>query len=1028
MKKKTTSVTVIMGLLLGLTIFIASPVSAATNLLTPTATATNETTMATNEALGISYHTHVQNIGWEAQWAKNGEMAGTEGYGYRLEGIEIELTGAVPAGAAIEYRTHVQNVGWENLWAFNGSPAGTQGQGLRLEGIQIQLVDLPGYSVEYRTHVQNLGWETKWSRNGEIAGTQGQGLRLEGIQIRLVKDATAVETDLTGTADISPAGGRVDLSDGASVAVPAGALSENNTFDFSRLVEAGGSESFYQLDGLPAFWQSPMVITLPLNNTAANGDEVYLAVYYDESYRPSSDETGLNRQLYKASVTDGMATILLPTLNPDVVPVLSGDNNLSTEDILTKYKIYISVAEQLAYDTAGWSTENFGKFRLRVAKSVKNANPALITDIKNSLTETAALIEDTAGINMPYMGGRYPFTVEIFDFGSLAERYLSNRSANAWGYLEIPGYAKYSRSSAIANAWISINSNKFRDADAAKQIRATVAHELFHYYQQLYLPNDGQNQGLLQEASAVWMEFEMMKKYPDFWPSVLDPENVGWFAKNGLLRVYDTACHNQDAHAYATSLFLRYMSDKKGIESIGNLWKSVNNHDELFKALSDGFDDINWYNNWPDFVKKLFSGDFTKAMPDTTWSIHTNAIIDSGKSYKVDDPYTQTKYQFSSEVYALSAQTHMIFLRYNTKGFNSGEKASLKITNGNSADVTVYLFKKHDDGTAELLATIDSDTPYLINDLPGEGLQTLSLVTATKWQPTVMGMNETQKAVIDAEIIFGSDTSVYDKLVASLPKNNDSQTYTRNSWDMYQVVLAGCNLKLTKADSQAVIDAEVAKLQEALAKLEKGATAPDDYDCGWQPDYANLVKEALDSSVGDYGYYHLDPAGRYHGLYRLYYNLEMTKPKYARAYYENKIHGIATAWYENGTIGERIEYQYGKKHGSTKIWWENGTRFFEGNYDNDLRTGTHTYWYENGNKREETVYLNDQKNGVYSAWYENGVLQETGSHSNDVRQGLWTTWHDNGVKASEGTYLNGSQTGTWTYWYSDGTVSRTKDY
>lgn len=27
-------------------------------------------------------------------------------------------------------------------------------------------------------------------------------------------------------------------------------LSENSTFDFSRMVEAGGTESFYELDGL----------------------------------------------------------------------------------------------------------------------------------------------------------------------------------------------------------------------------------------------------------------------------------------------------------------------------------------------------------------------------------------------------------------------------------------------------------------------------------------------------------------------------------------------------------------------------------------------------------------------------------------------------------------------------------------------------------------------------------------------------------------------------------------------------------
>lgn len=46
------------------------------------------------ELFDIYYHVHAQNIGWMG-WAKNGELAGTAGYGYRLEGIEIKV---VPKG------------------------------------------------------------------------------------------------------------------------------------------------------------------------------------------------------------------------------------------------------------------------------------------------------------------------------------------------------------------------------------------------------------------------------------------------------------------------------------------------------------------------------------------------------------------------------------------------------------------------------------------------------------------------------------------------------------------------------------------------------------------------------------------------------------------------------------------------------------------------------------------------------------------------------------------------------------------
>ena len=38
----------------------------------------------------VYYRVHCQRIGWMG-WAKNGQMAGTAGYSYRLEGLEIVL-------------------------------------------------------------------------------------------------------------------------------------------------------------------------------------------------------------------------------------------------------------------------------------------------------------------------------------------------------------------------------------------------------------------------------------------------------------------------------------------------------------------------------------------------------------------------------------------------------------------------------------------------------------------------------------------------------------------------------------------------------------------------------------------------------------------------------------------------------------------------------------------------------------------------------------------------------------------------
>lgn len=97
---------------------------------------------------------HVQNQGNLGPFDM-GEEAGTDGLGLRLE--EIVLTLQNMPGYTLRYNVHVQNKGWlrdqddSSDWFEDGQPAGTEGQGLRLEGLQIKLdkdpVDLKAYQV-----------------------------------------------------------------------------------------------------------------------------------------------------------------------------------------------------------------------------------------------------------------------------------------------------------------------------------------------------------------------------------------------------------------------------------------------------------------------------------------------------------------------------------------------------------------------------------------------------------------------------------------------------------------------------------------------------------------------------------------------------------------------------------------------------------------------------------------------------------------------------------------------------------------
>ncbi len=89
--------------------------------------------------VGLIYKTHIQNKGWEKDWKKEGALSGTHGQSLRLEAIEIKLTGPDAHLFDVFYQVHAQNVGWMNL-ARSGEPAGTAGFGYRLEGIRIQVV------------------------------------------------------------------------------------------------------------------------------------------------------------------------------------------------------------------------------------------------------------------------------------------------------------------------------------------------------------------------------------------------------------------------------------------------------------------------------------------------------------------------------------------------------------------------------------------------------------------------------------------------------------------------------------------------------------------------------------------------------------------------------------------------------------------------------------------------------------------------------------------------------------------------
>ena len=84
---------------------------------------------------GVQIRAHVQDIGWQG-WSTTG---GTSGQSKRVEAMQIRLTGEMANHYDVYYRVHAQNIGWMG-WAKNGEQAGTAGYSYRLEAVQVKLV------------------------------------------------------------------------------------------------------------------------------------------------------------------------------------------------------------------------------------------------------------------------------------------------------------------------------------------------------------------------------------------------------------------------------------------------------------------------------------------------------------------------------------------------------------------------------------------------------------------------------------------------------------------------------------------------------------------------------------------------------------------------------------------------------------------------------------------------------------------------------------------------------------------------
>ncbi len=134
-------------------------------------------------AEGLFYFAHVENLG-DCEKVHDGQIAGTTGFGVRLEALQIDVTKLQYDNIVLSAKIHIEGVGWvEYEDVIPELILGSKGESRRIEAVEFDLQGLPSNKVlRYQVHLEDNGW-TGWVNNGFTAGTVGISKRIEAIKM-----------------------------------------------------------------------------------------------------------------------------------------------------------------------------------------------------------------------------------------------------------------------------------------------------------------------------------------------------------------------------------------------------------------------------------------------------------------------------------------------------------------------------------------------------------------------------------------------------------------------------------------------------------------------------------------------------------------------------------------------------------------------------------------------------------------------------------------------------------------------------
>lgn len=112
------------------------------------------------------------------------------------------------------------------------------------------------------------------------------------------------------------------------------------------------------------------------------------------------------------------------------------------------------------------------------------------------------------------------------------------------------------------------------------------------------------------------------------------------------------------------------------------------------------------------------------------------------------------------------------------------------------------------------------------------------------------------------------------------------------------------------------------------------------------------------------------------GLWKFY---SVTQPAYLigeENYFEDARHGLASKFYPDSTLAEKVTWDFGKKTGEWLQYYPDGKVCLRAEYFDGKLEGPFSYYYPSGKRQYEGRYKADVRTGDWMILNEDGTLQQ----------------------------------------------------